>query len=153
MWRSLVAHLTGGQGVAGSNPVIPTNIHRGKRPGCESGRFFFGSPWVPTWVRLTEKSQLALETTPLETNSGWKSKALNAHASVSPPETLTCPVSASRWQGSRLTCDPTESDRRSATESSLDERASPVHRSQQGGDRGLEVLGSAKHRHALVRLH
>ena len=27
MWRSLVAHLTGGQGVAGSNPVIPTNIH------------------------------------------------------------------------------------------------------------------------------
>ena len=28
MWRSLVAHLTGGQGVAGSNPVIPT----GKAP-------------------------------------------------------------------------------------------------------------------------
>ena len=26
MWRSLVAHLTGGQGVAGSNPVIPTNF-------------------------------------------------------------------------------------------------------------------------------
>jgi hypothetical protein len=26
MWRSLVAHLTGGQGVAGSNPVIPTKI-------------------------------------------------------------------------------------------------------------------------------
>ena len=26
MWRSLVAHLTGGQGVAGSNPVIPTTI-------------------------------------------------------------------------------------------------------------------------------
>ena len=25
-WRSLVAHLTGGQGVAGSNPVAPT-IH------------------------------------------------------------------------------------------------------------------------------
>ena len=24
-WRSLVAHLTGGQGVAGSNPVVPTN--------------------------------------------------------------------------------------------------------------------------------
>ncbi len=24
MWRSLVAHLTGGQVVAGSNPVIPT---------------------------------------------------------------------------------------------------------------------------------
>ncbi len=23
-WRSLVAHLTGGQGVAGSNPVVPT---------------------------------------------------------------------------------------------------------------------------------
>ena len=29
MWRSLVAHLTGGQGVAGSNPVIPT-LHVGQ---------------------------------------------------------------------------------------------------------------------------
>jgi PKD repeat protein len=29
MWRSLVAHLTGGQGVAGSNPVIPTNFATG----------------------------------------------------------------------------------------------------------------------------
>ena len=28
MWRSLVAHLTGGQGVAGSNPVIPTTFNR-----------------------------------------------------------------------------------------------------------------------------
>src|SRR6187401_2752017 len=28
MWRSLVAHLTGGQGVAGSNPVIPTEKSR-----------------------------------------------------------------------------------------------------------------------------
>ena len=28
MWRSLVAHLTGGQGVAGSNPVIPTIFTR-----------------------------------------------------------------------------------------------------------------------------
>lgn len=25
LWRSLVAHLTGGQGVAGSNPVNPTS--------------------------------------------------------------------------------------------------------------------------------
>src|SRR5262249_48154596 len=24
-WRSLVAHLTGGQGVAGSNPAVPTS--------------------------------------------------------------------------------------------------------------------------------
>jgi hypothetical protein len=30
MWRSLVAHLTGGQGVAGSNPVIPTESPDGK---------------------------------------------------------------------------------------------------------------------------
>ena len=27
MWRSLVAHLTGGQGAAGSNPVIPTQYY------------------------------------------------------------------------------------------------------------------------------
>jgi hypothetical protein len=33
MWRSLVAHLTGGQGVAGSNPVIPTNSSR-EFPRC-----------------------------------------------------------------------------------------------------------------------
>src|SRR4051794_39905058 len=26
-WRSLVAHLTGGQGVAGSNPVVPTQLN------------------------------------------------------------------------------------------------------------------------------
>jgi hypothetical protein len=25
----LVAHLTGGQGVAGSNPVVPTQVRRG----------------------------------------------------------------------------------------------------------------------------
>ena len=41
----------------------------------------------------------------------------------------------------------------SPSESGFDERASPVHRSQQGGDRGLEVFGSAKHRHGLFRLH
>ena len=27
VWRSLVAHLHGVQGVAGSNPVTPTNIN------------------------------------------------------------------------------------------------------------------------------
>ena len=31
MWRSLVAHLTGGQGVAGSNPVIPTSVYAGRK--------------------------------------------------------------------------------------------------------------------------
>jgi hypothetical protein len=34
MWRSLVAHLTGGQGAAGSNPVIPTGTKQQVR-----GRF------------------------------------------------------------------------------------------------------------------
>ncbi|KAJ1684297.1 hypothetical protein LUZ63_020590 [Rhynchospora breviuscula] len=42
LWRSLVAHLTGGQGVAGSNPVSPTTKPqvRGRvtaRRGCTSG--------------------------------------------------------------------------------------------------------------------
>ena len=37
MWRSLVAHLTGGQGVAGSNPVIPTESPGNLRvPGTSS---------------------------------------------------------------------------------------------------------------------
>ena len=31
MWRSLVAHLTGGQGAAGSNPAIPTSFSIGLR--------------------------------------------------------------------------------------------------------------------------
>src|ERR1700722_7526260 len=30
LWRSLVAHLTGGQVVAGSNPVSPTKGHAGQ---------------------------------------------------------------------------------------------------------------------------
>lgn len=32
LWRSLVAHLTGGQGVAGSNPVSPTEVYAGQIP-------------------------------------------------------------------------------------------------------------------------
>ena len=41
MWRSLVAHLTGGQGVAGSNPVIPTSFR------------FWGSTRDPNCTSLT----------------------------------------------------------------------------------------------------
>src|SRR5665647_692058 len=38
MWRSLVAHLTGGQGAAGSNPVIPTGTRTGPElQTCRSG--------------------------------------------------------------------------------------------------------------------
>ena len=36
-WRSLVAHLTGGQGVGGSNPLAPTNDYNdlaGCRVSC-----------------------------------------------------------------------------------------------------------------------
>ena len=46
MWRSLVAHLTGGQGVAGSNPVIPTIFHRVLRqvPPPEEPVFVFKVP-------------------------------------------------------------------------------------------------------------
>ena len=38
-WRSLVAHLTGGQGVAGSNPVVPTI--RSIKPAGNSGFFCY----------------------------------------------------------------------------------------------------------------
>ncbi len=38
LWRSLVAHYTGGVGVAGSNPVSPTNF-----PGHFPGLFLSGS--------------------------------------------------------------------------------------------------------------
>ncbi len=37
LWRSLVAHLTGGQGVAGSNPVSPTSDWQGSPPDCVCG--------------------------------------------------------------------------------------------------------------------
>jgi len=36
-WRSLVAHLTGGHGVAGSNPVVPTVAPTGRRRMGGSG--------------------------------------------------------------------------------------------------------------------
>lgn len=32
IWRSLVAHLTGGQGVAGSSPAIPTKVRVANLP-------------------------------------------------------------------------------------------------------------------------
>ena len=41
-WRSLVAHLTGGQGVVGSNPAVPTRLRPGQRrssPVLASCRF------------------------------------------------------------------------------------------------------------------
>src|SRR5215475_7330765 len=38
-WRSLVAHLTGGQGVAGSNPAVPTDVPAGQ------GRVFSCGAW------------------------------------------------------------------------------------------------------------
>ena len=37
MWRSLVAHLTGGQGVVGSNPAIPTEMSQVRGPFCYGG--------------------------------------------------------------------------------------------------------------------
>ena len=47
LWRSLVAHLTGGQGVAGSNPVSPTEW---KSPG--ENQFLAGAfPYVATILR------------------------------------------------------------------------------------------------------
>ena len=48
-WRSLVAHLTGGQGVAGSNPVHPTRIFAGQRL-CSLACFLMPAicpPWCP----------------------------------------------------------------------------------------------------------
>ena len=35
LWRSLVAHLTGGQVVAGSNPVSPTTVSPTREVGPE----------------------------------------------------------------------------------------------------------------------
>src|SRR5215475_10244195 len=42
-WRSLVAHQTGGLGVAGSNPVAPTNVLKNLAGSIERprGRFSF----------------------------------------------------------------------------------------------------------------
>ena len=45
MWRSLVAHLTGGQGVAGSNPVIPTNIYNNLQPQMRSQKVIMVTQW------------------------------------------------------------------------------------------------------------
>src|SRR5205085_1995231 len=43
-WRSLVAHLTGGQGVAGSNPVVPTVRQRPADTGEIPDRRAFSMP-------------------------------------------------------------------------------------------------------------
>jgi hypothetical protein len=49
MWRSLVAHLTGGQGVAGSNPVIPTNFRKEQRVSRgRLARFVLGRESMPS---------------------------------------------------------------------------------------------------------
>ena len=52
MWRSLVAHLTGGQGVAGSNPVIPTNLN-GPSLALKIGPFVFCAVFVTCFRTLT----------------------------------------------------------------------------------------------------
>src|SRR5258708_17761827 len=46
MWRSLVAQLTGGQGVAGSNPVIPTNIYGVKWLEAPQAISVMGTLWA-----------------------------------------------------------------------------------------------------------
>ena len=43
LWRSLVAHLTGGQGVAGSNPVNPTSNVKQAIGQLPDGLFLFAA--------------------------------------------------------------------------------------------------------------
>jgi hypothetical protein len=50
-WRSLVAHLTGGQGVAGSNPVVPTVIRPGQGPDYFVERGPDGCRWSPNLTK------------------------------------------------------------------------------------------------------
>src|SRR5690606_3963281 len=65
-WRSLVAHLTGGQGVAGSNPVVPTSfthgagrlLSDGKAAFVMSGRARDEPPACPIWQLQTRMSLL-----------------------------------------------------------------------------------------------
>jgi hypothetical protein len=49
LWRSLVAHLTGGQVVAGSNPVSPTTKSAGRGGFREIRSRFFPYPWE-VWI-------------------------------------------------------------------------------------------------------
>ena len=65
LWRSLVAHLTGGQGVAGSNPVSPTGheavaeIRGGLRrtPGCPDRRGTRFRSWRPGRARTGTRTR------------------------------------------------------------------------------------------------
>ena len=58
LWRSLVAHLTGGQGVAGSNPVSPTRTDRRIFAGqyCKEDRSDYGRSG-PSACRVHPNSQ------------------------------------------------------------------------------------------------
>jgi hypothetical protein len=54
MWRSLVAHLTGGQGVAGSTPVIPTR--EGRRLARVSGPSSLARRVAPSEISPDDRS-------------------------------------------------------------------------------------------------
>ena len=62
LWRSLVAHITGGDGVAGSNPVSPTQ----RNPGSEKS-----GPGFRPFAEVTKKTQgeLADESFTIEVDS------------------------------------------------------------------------------------
>src|SRR5699024_12585235 len=49
LWRSLVAHLTGGEGVVGSNPASPTerNAVQGRLPTREAAPDLISAPCRP----------------------------------------------------------------------------------------------------------
>ena len=62
MWRSLVAHLTGGQGVAGSNPVIPTVKEQVRGPHRFGGAGLCAtSAWSDVRRRFCGQTAIALD--------------------------------------------------------------------------------------------
>ncbi len=60
MWRSLVAHLHGVQGVEGSNPFTPTNKIKDLAAKA-SKSFLFSEPPCPACVRNFRFNRLASE--------------------------------------------------------------------------------------------
>ena len=99
MWRSLVAHLTGGQGVAGSNPVIPTKFFTGFRvvPACSL------VPWTPCKATRVRKRTDRRRTHLLIacTRTGGPSRRLSPSRSNTACRIIAAPSRGCSRQGSR----------------------------------------------------
>jgi hypothetical protein len=84
--------MTGGQGVAGSNPAIPTNFI--KKNGPPSRGPFFYCPIV-AGIRLAIVPRSAHEVSTLDESVSWRSGQGRSTATPAPPGRASCEIAFS----------------------------------------------------------